>query len=347
MGGATTGGTGGTEIGGMEMGGSDGIVIGGIAIGGCGPGVVPRLWQVPCWQLVPAWVQVWFAQQGCPTTPQGRQVPALVQIVPSWQGTALGGGQQGCCAPPQPTQVPPWQVVLPLQLRPAQHGSPGSPQWTQTLFTQIVTSPNRLQRSSGQQTWPWLPHTWQVPLLAQYSCWSPLVSQVWFAQQGWPCSPQPGARQVPEMQSTPALQKEPPAPVRQQGWPTAVTTSQTKPALQLLFGAQQGAPAPPQPQVPLKHWLGPAWQVLSGGQQGCRVTPHAWQVPPRQPRVMPKSVRQVLLSQQTWPGAPQGWQVPLSAQVRFVLQAVGAKSVLQQTSPLSPQCAQVPPRQTR
>jgi hypothetical protein len=72
------GGSPGTAIGGIVIGGT---VIGGISIGGCGPGTLPRLWQVPLWQLVPVWVQLLFAQQGCPAAPQ-------VTHCPLWQ-TAL------------------------------------------------------------------------------------------------------------------------------------------------------------------------------------------------------------------------------------------------------------------
>jgi hypothetical protein len=108
------------------------------------------------------------------------------------------------------------------------------------------------------------------------------------------------------MQTAPAPQVLP----AQQGCPSApqvctqLPFSQVFPALQLLFGGQQGAPAPPQPQVPLMHWSVLDWQVLFGGQHGCRVTPHGWQVPPRQPSVRPGSDRQVLLGQQTSPWPP-------------------------------------------
>jgi hypothetical protein len=72
--------------------------------------------------------------------------------------------QQGCVAPPQAMQVPPPEGELQmvsesLQMFSAQHGSPGLPQWTQMLFTQIVARPSRLQRWTGQQTCPSPPQT--------------------------------------------------------------------------------------------------------------------------------------------------------------------------------------------
>jgi hypothetical protein len=82
------------------------------------------------------------------------------------------------------------------------------------------------------------------------------------------------------MQLTPMVHTATPvAGLGQQGCPTAphatqvlVRSLQRKPALQGNSGGQQGAPGPPQTQVPLKHWSVPAWQPLPS-QQGCRAPP--------------------------------------------------------------------------
>jgi hypothetical protein len=82
------------------------------------------------------------------------------------------------------------------------------------------------------------------------------------------------------MQLTPVVQTATPVDgLGQQDCPTAphatqvlVAVLQRKPALQGNSPAQQGAPDPPQTQVPWKHWSGPAWQVLPS-QQGCRAPP--------------------------------------------------------------------------
>jgi hypothetical protein len=70
-------------------------------------GGLPTSWQVPLWQLVPAWVQVWFAQQGCP-------------------------------AAPHVTHNPLWQTALAWQVLPAQHGWLPRPQVWQVLCRQMA-----------------------------------------------------------------------------------------------------------------------------------------------------------------------------------------------------------------
>ncbi|MGD9891295.1 MAG: hypothetical protein AB7U18_08390 [Dehalococcoidia bacterium] len=71
-------------------------------------GVLPRLWQVPLWQLVPVWVQVLFAQQGWPAAPHVWQVP-LTQTALAWQ---VLPAQHGWLPSPQVTHIPPWQTAL-------------------------------------------------------------------------------------------------------------------------------------------------------------------------------------------------------------------------------------------
>jgi hypothetical protein len=239
---------------------------------------------VAVWQTAPAW-QVWFAQQTAPTAPH-----------------------------PGGWQVPLWQVVPSPQVPPAQQGWPTPPQATQIPFWQ---SPSRLsapQMSFGQQTCPTWPQGWQVPLV-QYNCWAPLVSQVWFGQHGCPWPPQPGARQVPSMQFTPAWQ---------------------------VSSAQHGWPACPHAwQVRLLVQTVPAWQV-SPSQQGLPATPQVKQVPFRQRTL--ELWQGVLPMQQGWSGAPQATQVPLLQIVSESKQPTGFPSWSgQQGVPWEPQiCWQLP-----
>src|SRR5262249_34078652 len=142
-------------------------------------------------------VQVALAPQGWPLATQAF-VCALQQ--PALQAPL----QHICCGPPQPAhwpvlrhRSPPLQVELvetqaprvasqqpPVQVAPAQHGSPAAPQATHTRLEHRVPAP--VQVSPVQQGSPAAPQATQV-LLAH----SVLGAEQLPPQQAWPAPPQP------------------------------------------------------------------------------------------------------------------------------------------------------------
>lgn len=286
--------------------------------------------QTPPGPQVAGALQVFPAQQACPTAPQVTQeVPLHTIPVP----------QPGAQVPPHPSGP---------QTAPLQVGAQ-----TQVPLEQVAPAPHRLLAQQGWPTPPQARHElpWQTEPAAQpgrHVPPHPSGPQLLPAHDGT-------HTQVPLVQVAPESHADP----AQQGWPAAPQEAQLPLALQAAEPVQPGGQVPPQPSGPQVlpahagwHAHIPAVQVAlplhSPWQQGWPAAPHPVQLPlasqaSRLPQLVPGASvpdtaqtgpPDVQLICAVWHAGPlqlapatQSTQVPTDEQTLFVPQLVPGLSI--------------------